>query len=372
MKKRIITISLVVVMLAGAFAFSGFLAGKKELPPQRPKPQPVNYVKVEEVYYQAIPIQIEALGRVQSSQRVDLIAEVGGKLEPGAVQLEEGQRFRRGQVLANVNNREQVLNLQARKSNFLNLLAIALADVKIDHPEAYEEWNKYFLAIDMEKELAPLPAVSSAKLKTYLATSNVLSEYYSIKSLEENLTKYQLRAPYNGSVLGVALEIGSVVSPGARVATLIRTDRLELKVPVLKDDIKYVEIGKEVKLLEESSAQEWTGRVSRIADFIDPNNQSINVYVQIDNRQADIYDGLYLKALIPGKIIEAGMAIDRKVIRNKDQVFVVQDSVLSLQQVEVAKISQEEAVIGGLPEGTPVVVDAPANAAENMKVKIAN
>ncbi len=371
MKKRIITISLVIVLLVVAFSFSGFLASKKELPPQRPKPAPVNYVKVEEVFYQSIPVQIEVLGRVQSSQRVDLIAEVGGKLQPGTVELEEGQRFRRGQVLANINNREQVLSLQARKSNFLNLLAIALADVKIDHPKAYDTWNTYFNDISIEDDLAPLPEVTSPKLKTYLATSNVLSEYYNIKSLEENLTKYQLRAPYNGSILGVALEVGSVVSPGARVATLIRTDKLELKVPVLKEDIRYVEIGKEVKLVEESSAQEWSGRVTRIADFIDPNNQSINVYIQVNGRQADIYDGLYLKALIPGKVIEAGMAIDRKVIRNKDQVFVVQDSVLALQHVEVAKISREEAVIGGLPEGTRVVVEAPANAAENMKVKIA-
>lgn len=370
MSRKAIAFILVPILLVGAFLFSNFLASKKTLPPQRPKPPAINYVKVQEVIYKQTPVEIEVFGRVGSSQQINVVAEVGGRLDPGSINLKEGENFTKGQVLARINDNEQRLTLQSRKANFLNLFAAVIPDIKIDFPETYALWSDYYNKIDLNKELPMIPTEIPTKVKTFLASKGILSEYYSIKSLEENLKKYTILAPYTGSIVSVNLEIGSVVNPGANIATIIRTDKLELKVPVQQKDINYVTIGTKVEIVQEGGAKSWTGKVVRKADFIDPNTQSISVYIGIDDDAQDVYDGLYLKAIIPGKVIDEGMEIDRSVIRNKNEVFIVEDSVLKITPINIVKVSSNKAIINGLSEGDQIVIDAPSNASNNMKVQI--
>ncbi|MEQ9413221.1 MAG: efflux RND transporter periplasmic adaptor subunit, partial [Cyclobacteriaceae bacterium] len=157
MNRKIVLGIVFIVIIGGTIVFSNFLISQKELPPQRPKTETKNYVKVVPVAYQPIPVSIEAFGRVGSSQQLNLVAEVGGKLLPGNISFKEGTNFRQGDVLAKINNSEQLLNLQSRKSNFLNLVASVLPDLKIDFPENYDQWDAYYNNIDLDNTLPVLP-----------------------------------------------------------------------------------------------------------------------------------------------------------------------------------------------------------------------
>lgn len=371
MNRKIVLGIVFIVIIGGTIVFSNFLISQKELPPQRPKTEIKNYVKVVPVTYQPIPVSIEAFGRVGSSQQLNLVAEVGGKLLPGNISFKEGTNFRQGDILARINNSEQLLNLQSRKSNFLNLVASVLPDLKIDFPDNYDQWDDYYNNIDFDKTLPVLPKNLSPKAKAFLATKNILSEYFAIKSLEENLTKYTLTAPYNGSIQSVSIEIGSVVNPGSVVASIIRTDRLELKIPIELKDFENISIGTRVSIFQEGNqGKSWTGKVVRKADFVDANTQSVSVYVSIDNPKGDVYDGMYLRAVIPGKIVKEGMRIQRSIVQNKSEVFVVEDNKLQTKQINIAQITQDEVIFNGLAPGSMLVVDAPSNASNNMNVEI--
>ncbi len=371
MNRKIILGIAFLIIIGGAISLSVYLINQKELPPQRPKPEIKNYVKAIPVAYKPAQLYIETFGRVGSSQQVNLIAEVGGKLEPGSISFKEGTNFSRGNLLAKINNDEQRLNLQSRKSSFLNLVATILPDLRIDFPDIFPSWEQYYAEIDLDKDLPELPTIGSAKAKAFLSTANILSEYYTIKSLEENLKKYNLYAPYNGSIQSVNVEIGSVVNPGTTIASIIRTDRLELKVPVELQDIDQVSIGTDVTIYQEGrDDKQWTGEIVRKADFVDPNNQSVNVYIAINSPDNDVYDGMYLKAVIPGKEIQEGMSVARAIVKNKNEVFVVEDGVLKTKTINIAQIDQNEIIFNGLPAGEMLVVDAPTNASDNMKVEI--
>lgn len=371
-RKLIIGLS-VIVILIGGFAIMKYFAGQKTLPPEKAPLESINYVKVEKVAYKTINTEVVAYGRVSSSQPLDLIAEVSGKLLPGEINLKDGEKFKAGQLICRVYDVEQKLNLQSRKSQFLNLIASVLPDIKVDFTDNYESWQEYFEALDIQKPLPPLPEFQSIKEKTFLATRNILSEYYTILSQEENMKKYQLYAPYNGSVVTVNTELGSVVNTGTSIARIIRTDRLELVIPVEVADIKWVKLGGEVIIDSEEYESQWSGRVIRKADYVDPNTQSINVYIDINDLPAQpLYDGQYLRATIPGEVVRGVMEIPRKIIFNDNQVFVLEDSLLKSKQIRVHKVNQEKVIISGLEEGTPIVTEAPTNASEDMKVKVLN
>ncbi len=371
MNRKIVLGIVFIVILGGTLSFSRFLISQKELPAQRPKPEVKNYVKAIPVRYESVPVAIEVFGRVGSSQQLNLVAEVGGKLLPGNVALKEGTNFRQGSVLAKINNSEQLLSLQSRKSNFLNLVATAIPDIKIDFAESYTQWESYYNRIDLDKDLPIIPSNLSPKAKAFLATKGILSEYYSIKSLEDNLKKYTLIAPYNGSIQTVSIEVGSVVNPGSTIASIIRTDKLELKVPIELGDIDNISMGTKVIMYQEGNERKkWNGVVVRKADFVDANTQSVNVYVSIDSPNGDVYDGMYLRAVIPGKTVKEGMRIQRSIVQNKTEVFVVEDDRLQTKQINIAQITQDEVVFNGLEPGAMLVVDAPSNASNNMKVEI--
>ncbi len=374
MKNKIIAFGIVIVILAGAFYANGLLSNQKKSPRKRQKPEVINYVKVMEFTPTTIETTIEAYGRVVSSQQINLTAEVGGKLLAGNIPLKRGQNFTKGKLLCRIYNTEQKLNLQAQKSRFLNILASILPDMRIDFSDNYNDWQKYADNFELDKNISKLPQPKSSKEKTFLATKNVLSEYYAIKSAEENLKKYNIYAPYTGSFQQVNFEIGSVVNSGTNVASIIRTDKLELEMPCEVRDVKYVKIGKTVSVISESpSYQEWEGKVVRIANFIDQNTQSISVFIDIkNNKGTTILDGSFLKASISGKTIENAVSIPRNILKNKNEVFIVKDSVLQTRKVLVHKLDNSTAVISGLSVGDKYVVDMPSNASENMKVQIVN
>ncbi|MGB3586192.1 MAG: efflux RND transporter periplasmic adaptor subunit [Tunicatimonas sp.] len=373
-KRKLLVLGLFVVLIAAGYIAMRQFAGMKELPPERPKRVSTNFVRVNEVTYQEIDTEVVEYGRITSSQPLDLIAEIGGRLFAGQVQLKPGVNFRKGQLMYRINDAEARLNLQARKSQFLNLIASSLPDFKIDFTEDYPAWQKYFESIEIDKSLEPLPEITTNKVKTFLATKNILGEYYSIKSGEENLRKYYQYAPYDGSIVNVNLETGTVVNPGANIASIIRTDLLELEIPVDPKEIRWVKEGAEVQVSSEDGSQTWPGEVIRIADFIDPTTQSINVYVGVNAQpNSGLYDGQYLRATIPGSRLEQAMQIPRRVLINEDQVYVVKDGLLQARRVNIEKITQDQVVISplegsGLNTGDSLVVDLPANAVENMRV----
>jgi len=374
MRKGLISAGALVIIIGSAWLFKEILASQKMDPPERPKVKLITYVRVIETTHNSINTKVEAYGRVSSSQLLNITAEVGGKLLAGDIPLKEGQNFKKGELLCRIHNVEHSFSLQARKSTFLNLLASILPDLKIDFRESYPTWQAYFDAIDLKKGLPDLPQAQSSQEKTFLATKNILGEFYIIKSMEENMKKYALYAPYNGSIAKANLEVGSVVNSGTTIGTIIRTDLLELIIPCELKDIPYVEPGKKVEIVQEGLNEiRWSGRIVRIADMVDPNTQSVNVFIAIQNfKLGELYDGLYLKAEIPGKVIEKAMIVSRNILRNKNEVFVVEDGTLKTKKVNVLKINGEDAIITGLGIGEALVVDVPTNASNNLEVEMIN
>jgi membrane fusion protein, multidrug efflux system len=369
-RKLIVGVVVIAIFAAGYFLMNLF-ANQKELPPERPKVEAANYVKVNTVKYENIDTEIVAYGRITSSQSLNIIAEVGGRLLPGNINLKPGENFRQGQILCRIYDVEARLTLQSRKSEYLNLIASTLPDVKIDYPNRYNEWLQYFEGIEIDKPLPELPELTNLKLKTFLATKNILREYYSIRSAEENLRKYTIYAPYNGSISAVNLEVGTIVSPGTTIAGIIRTDKLELEIPVEVKDIRWVGEGTPVQVMSEDEGRTWEGFIIRKADRVDPNTQSINVYISVEaGPDSDLYDGLYLKAVIPGSTLESALEVPRRILQSEDEVFVVEQGMLKSKKVNIQKINNDNVLINGLEEGDSLVLEAPVNASENMKVKI--
>lgn len=367
-KRQLIIVGASLLLILGSVALQKLFGGMKEEPEKKEIPVAKKYVKTQKVAYTDVPTFVIAHGRVETSDNLDLIAEKQGRMYQGAVRLKEGKRFKRGDLLFKIDDREARLNLQSQKSNLLKDLAAILPDFKVDFPDSYQKWNAYFESIDLNKNLPNLPELSSNKEKTYLATKNIFSSFYSIKSSEEALTKYKLYAPFNGIISEVLLQSGSYVGPGSKIAKIHRTDSYEIKVAVETGDINWIQKGMQVQLGIENSDERWLGKVLRIGELVNVNTQSIDVYIALDRNEKGVYHGMYLRSVIPGEAIKSAMEIPRGAVFNSNLTYIVQDSILVEKQVNVLRTNTETVVINGLLPGDDLVYEPLINAHNGMKV----
>lgn len=369
--KRIVVITAFIFIVGLAYGLMKFLAAQKEDMQRRPPVAAKRFVKAEPVKYVTILSPVSADGRLTSTAEVDIVAEASGRLQQGDIALKKGTKFSQGDILFVVYPDEAELALKASKSQFLNTLANLLPDIRIDFPEQEEGYMEFFSSISLDHPLPPFPEVENEKLKIFLTSRNVLSQYYIIRKDELQLSRRTTIAPFEGTFTEVNLEVGSYTNTGGRVAKAIRTDELELEVPVKRFDATWIRIGDPVTVESDRRGLSWKGKVIRKSPFVDPNTQSQAIFIKIQNhRNPNLLSGEYLTAAFPGHPIEDAMEVPRNVVFNTNEVFVIVDNRLEKRVANVIKENEKTLVFNGLDEGEVLVMQPLINVLEGTLVEM--
>ncbi|WP_167617590.1 efflux RND transporter periplasmic adaptor subunit [Maribellus sediminis] len=360
-----------IVLLGGSAALSELFVSMKPEPPTKPGQDLKRFVKAETVKYDDVVSPLTHEGRASSGSEVVLVAEAAGKIEPGTVRLKKGTKFEQGQLLAEIYKDEVELALKARKSSFLTTMISLLPDLKVDFPDALETYESFFRQIDLNKDLPDFPEVTNEKLKIFLASRGVYSEYFGIKQDEKKLERHSLYAPFDGTFSQVNYEVGAYVNTGAQIAKMIRTDNIEIEVPVPNSESNWIKVGDKVEVHEMNSNEVLTGTVIRISNFIDANTQSRSIFVQVLSKPGhELLPGEYKNVSFPGQVIEGAMEIPRNAVFNSNEVYVVIDGKLKKREINILKTTETTLIFNGLKEGEKLVVQPLINVKENTPVGI--
>lgn len=367
--RRIVIVVSIIFILGLAYGLMRFLQAQKAPPPVRRNIVAQRYVKTEPVQYKKIASEVSERGRLSSLAEIDVIAEASGKIEAGQVSLKKGASFRKGQVLFEIYPDEAELSLQARKSQYQNTLAGILPDLVIDYPEAEDAFMDFFSSIKVDRPLPELPEVKNETLKIFLASRNVISEYYEIKKDELQLERRIVRAPFDGTYKEVYMEVGAYANTGGRIARAIQTGHLEQEVPLLIEDAEWVKVGDPVQITAQGSDQSWTGSVIRKGQFVDENTQRQSIFIQIKNHgERKLLSGEYFQASFPVRPIEGVMEVPRNSVFNSNEVFVVRSGRLAKEKINVVKVNERTLIFNGLPSGDTLVVQQLINVSEGTLV----
>jgi multidrug efflux pump subunit AcrA (membrane-fusion protein) len=367
--RRIVIVLSALIIVVVAYGIMRFLAAQRPAPPMRQSIEARRFVRIEQVQYDNIPAAVVEGGRLSSVAQVDIISEAAGKIEPGQVPLKKGAGFSKGDVLFRVYPDEAILSLKARKSQYQNTLAGILPDLAIDYPEYEEGYRRFFSSISVERPLPPLPEISNDQLKIFLASRNVISEYYNIQRDELSLQRRTVTAPFDGTFLDVYMEVGAYANAGGRVARAIRTDQLELEIPLKTSDAAWVRIGDPVSVSSRDGASHWQGHVIRKSRFVDENTQRQPVFIHLDNGGSQAHlAGEWLVATFPVRPIENVMEIPRNAVFNFDEVFLVKSGRLAKASINIVKENERTLYFNGLEEGDTLVVQQLINVSEGTLV----
>ncbi|MFC1725907.1 efflux RND transporter periplasmic adaptor subunit [candidate division KSB1 bacterium] len=367
----IITTLTIIVLLVFSYQVMAYLFSLRKDPPKRPPMVAARSVHIQKVQYGSVTSPVIRDGRVVSKQEIVVSTEVRGKILEGDVPFKIGQQFKKGDILIKIFDENAQLDLSSRKSSFLQRIAQILPDLKIDFADNYQKWMDFFNAIDINKNLPDLPDINSDKEKIFVASRNILSDYYSIRSDEVTLEKHTIKAPFNGSFTDVLYQVGAIANTGAQLARIIRTDQLEIEVPVEPEDVIWIKINDNVEIISGDGSIKWTGKVVRKADFVNTNTQSMSVFISVKaSAEKPLFAGQYLKAYFMGNEINNVMEISRNAVFNHNEVFIVIDGKLVKRTIDIQKVNEKTLIFSGLEEGIELVIEPLVGAMENSPVKI--
>ncbi len=237
-------------------AATGLLAySQLQTTARSPKPSPVPAVRPQ-------PEGVAALGRLEPYGDIRILAapSTGGGGAPRLSQLlvEEGQRVRRGQLLARFDSgpgQRAALDLvRTRIANLQRRLEIAGRDLA-----------RY-------RRLAAVGAFPTSALdlreQAYLELRGQLDEARAeLVRVGTDLVNTELRAPIDGTVLRLNARVGERPDEDRGILELADSDRMEVLLEVYESDIDRVRLGQRGTLTSENGGFSGTlaGTVSRIS-----------------------------------------------------------------------------------------------------------
>lgn len=327
-----------------------------------------NTVFVNVIKNKAVPIQINSTGSLVAKNRIEIYSEVQGVLNISEKDFKAGTFYAKDEIILSVNTDEYLANLRSLKSNFITSLLLIMPDIEVDFPLEYEKWLAYLSAFDIDKSLIELPITTSEREKFYITGKNIYTQYYNLKNLDIRLSKYTIRAPYNGVLTEALVTQGTLIRQGQKLGEFISSNRYELELAINSNFIDFINVGNPVKLNNIEKTKSWQGKVQRINGKIDQASQTFRVFIEVN--ADDLREGMYLEADLLAKSLTDAYEVDRKLLFEKDKLFAVKDSSLYLVQIIPVYFNEKTVIVKGLEDGTKLISKPVSGAFEGMKVKI--
>ncbi|HIE41391.1 MAG TPA: HlyD family efflux transporter periplasmic adaptor subunit [Candidatus Aenigmarchaeota archaeon] len=348
------------IIILGIIIASTF-ASQKKAPPHRVHAGSTKTYKTETVQIKETAPVFNTGGVLQAYNKIILFAEVSGILHEADTPFRGGSHFKAGQVILKIDDRVYRNNVLAQKSSLLNQLTLFLPDLAIDYPQSVKKWQSYLDNFELNQPLAPLPAASHTKEKYFIASRNIYSLYYQVKSMEETLAKYTIRAPYKGIVTEADITAGSLVRAGQKLGEFTNVSAYEIAMPVNLSHLPFLKIGDRVILTSEDLPETFIGKIHRINEKIDRGTQTVQVFISVSSPK--LKDGMYMNASIEASRGAVCATVPEKWLVNGNGLYILQDSSFVLRPVQIILSQKDNVMVHGLKQGE-IILAQEVNATE--------
>lgn len=217
---------------------------------------------------------LELQGAVNTRQNVLLYPEVPGILE--RVLVKEGNKVKKGQLLAVIKDGGMSQQLQQLESQ------AALSQTVFERQERL--WAQKI----------------GSEIEFLQAKTNYTSQKNAVEQLKNQLEKTNITAPFDGTIDVVYKEEGTVVAPGqgAEVFRILNLDNMYVEAEVPENYVSSITKGKKVQVHFPILGKTITSSVRQVGNFINPNNRSFKVEIDVPNPKKDIKPNLTVQLKI--------------------------------------------------------------------------
>jgi RND family efflux transporter MFP subunit len=335
-------------------------------------------VRVVQVSARAEYLSITSQGTVQPRTQSELIPEVSGQVVWMSPSLVGGGAFKGGEPLLRIQDDDY-------------RTAVARSQAMLERAQVEEEFSGVELdRLDklFVKNLASQSQLDSAQRASRVAEANLLEARAALDQAERDLSRTEIKAPFDGLVRSEHVDPGQFVSRGNSIATLYATDYVEVRLPIAAAQLRFLgvptsaqgqfpeELRPEVTLSADFGDTRvfWQGKLVRTEAVIDERSRMIfgvtRLPYKTDAAGPVIPVGLFVQADIRGIRMDNLIRLPRSAIRDREQVLVVDaENRLNFREVSVLRMEGEEVLIdAGLADGELVCISPLQTVVQGMSV----
>ena len=241
---------------------------------------------------------LTVVGNLIGEQTVDIAPRTGGRLLEVRVKL--GDRVRRGQLLAKVEDREIVEQVrQAEASKKVSEATIRQREADLKVAELGFERNKNLF----ERQLLAKQVLDDAESRYIAAVAQVdlakAQQSQTDARLEElriNLQNTSVTSPVDGFVGKRSVDPGAMVNTNTAIASVVDISRLRLVANVVERDLRMVSPGDAAVVeVDAYPGEKFNGKIARVAPVIDPATRTAAMEVEIPNGDGKLKPGMYAR-----------------------------------------------------------------------------
>jgi multidrug efflux pump subunit AcrA (membrane-fusion protein) len=315
-----------------------------------------------------LPRFFEATGSLAGDQQTDVAPQTAGKVV--AVGVEIGSPVRRGQLLVRLDDAELKLRVdQAQTQVEQAKAAVRQAEEKIGlrpnqafDPNRVAEVAAARVTLDLaEKNLTRAEKLIESgdvsrsfyddararrdQLKeqyevqlaqarqnfaaVQVARTNVANAESALALARKNLSYANIPSPIDGFVSERTADLGEYVSPQQKVATVVRTNPLRIRIDIPEQAIPEVQVGQPVSITTSAwPDQNFSGRVARIAPNVSATSRTLTVEAEIENSGGALKPGQFATVRILQPRTEPAVLVPSRAVVTEagvSRVFVIKD-----------------------------------------------
>lgn len=333
MRKWLVRLLVLVALAAGVYALRVTVFA--------PEPIEVTVTRPETGRVEATITNSKA-GTVKARRRADLSTEMGGRVVQ--LDIEAGQEVRAGQVLLRLDATSQRAQLEKARRDVVTAEA-RREEACLGAEQAQREYDRYrALAgrqIVAENLLDQLESrARTAAVSCEAAAAAIESARAAIGILESEIAKTVLRAPFDGVIAELSVELGEYVTPSPPglpippVMEIIDTSSIFISAPMDEVDSARVKPGQQVRVtIDPYPGREFAGTVDRVAPYvldIEAQNRTVEIEVRLD-------DAAFASGLLPGTSadVEVILEVHEGVLRIPTSTLLEGNAVLIVGQAGV-------------------------------------
>src|ERR1700722_11899778 len=290
----------------------------------------------------------------------------------GQCEVDIGDRVEQGQLLVEIVAPEldhQIAQAEAT----LSQLKWALQQADANRELAKVTWGRDKPLVEKGWVTAQQGTIDEQTLKAReaavsVAQANVTAEEAQLQVLHQQKAYQRVIAPFDGVITQRNIDVGSLVqadaASGTFMFTIMQSDVIRTQVYVPQGETFGIKPGVDaVVRVPENPDRVFPGKVTRIADALQPGTRTLLTGIDIPNPKGALQPGTYCEVELhipretPALLVPAEAIIFN---RNGLQVAVVEDGVAHIRKVSVARdLGTQVEVRDGVKPGDVVILNPP-------------
>lgn len=355
-------------ILAGCVLLAAWLVtNPTELDEASPEIIPVA-VRVMEVRSEPTKLFVESQGKVQAARTVNLSTPVAGTVAWISPKLEAGGYVTEGEALLRLDSSDYEIALARSEASLEQAIAEEL--------HARSEYER--LRELGESRLASESQIQNAQRLANVTAARINEIETQLRQARLDLDRTEVQAPFDAIVQSRQVELGQYANRAQNIGVMYGADEVEVRLPLAIRQLGYLDVPLDfrgeldrriapvVRLEGRYGGQKhtWFGRMVRTEATIDPDSNTVQSIIRVTQplegtkNTIPLPIGLFVEASINGREIDDIIALPRAVIRNNNQVLVVDaENKMYYRDVEIFRFEEERVLIsGGLLPGEIVCI----------------